>query len=395
MADSKGPGFPDNMMSAAILPLRDIAADPFIQSTVSSSGWDIVRGVQISQVQGSRRLWQRDKELSFRPKFAGFNQEQVNYRNFLDDDPGAGKPPDVPTPPGGGDPIPTPTPGGGTPPEFPDTPTGVNSVGAAANTAIGPATIKGVRGIKASGGGAIAVGIGAGAALGAGRRREIRGWNVSSYDVGFEMSLVGDRFGKLKKTPTWQPSNMNSENRSTLIMSRQPLEQADKGDIDLAPRYFGRLHDVIIPVSTQEGVKLSRFRFKGGNAHKKKTQSTEEYTDGVFKGALNITPFDRPINSKLQQKNEEDGGPGKQGFTAHPYPDNIIKDSTEPDIYHQGGWMFDGRQEALAQIHDIIMIDGVTNASAKLPRYKNRFKKNVSISTIRHDAHFLKEGGDD
>jgi len=276
-----------------------------------------------------------------------------------------------------------------TAPPLVDTPTGVRASPLDQNVSTNKLSRAQARG----GEGVLGVGIGGAAGTPAptsGRKK-----NADAYDVGYEMSLVADIFGAIHKKPSWQPSNINSENRSTMVLSRQPLDQADKGDIDLAPRYFGRSHDLFAAVPTQK-IKLQRIRFKGGGGHLKKTESSEEYEDGIFKNALNITPEDRPIDGGLTQKSEEDGGPGEHGFALHErlkgFPDPEVD---EPDIYHQGGWMFDARQTAIANLHDLIGIDAIDNAAAKLPRYKTRFDWKAGIGFIRHDAHFLKVADDD
>lgn len=461
--------YPDNEMLAAILPLKDSAADPFLLSNPESSGWDVVRNVALSKVVGNRRIWHRNKEDGFRPKFAPFYQEQVNYRDFTPE-PSSSGPVSVPTPPGGGPPTfpPTPTKGAavarvaGSGRDNPEgsrqfagprqslfsggpgvigpgnvVPVGIPGGGGIGPGVIGPGNTIGVGipggsgcgpttgvigpgnvvpvGIPGGSGGGpgvigpgntVIVGLGAKAALGlptSGSLTEAtclvggRGsWRVSSYDVGFEMSLVSDMLGKIRKSPGWQPSNINSENRSTLVLSREPLDGADKDDIDLPPRYFGRTHDLLTAVPTQK-VKLQRLRWTGGDSHTKKTSKQEEYEDGIFKTALNITPIDKPIDGEFDQKTEEeDPKGGKQGFAQHDYvtgfPDPKV---TEPETLHQGGWMFDARQKFFASWQDIIGIDAIENKDAKLPRYEARFDWMAGIAYIRHDAHFMKEGDDE
>ena len=373
-------------MLAGITPLRDISADPFLLSTISSSGWDVMRFTQFSLVETTgRRFWQRDKEGGFRPKIAGLNQEQVNYRNFLEEPSSGSEPPNTPT---GGEgltdvetPVDPPLVDVATESALSSTPTSQNRGTrklVRAKASVGPGVI--------GPGNIVEVGItGSPVASGGGRSKR-----AGSYDVGYEMSLVGDIFGAIHRQPTWQPSNIHSANRSTMVLSRHELDDADKGDIDLAPRYFGRTHDLFSAVPTQK-VELERVRFKGGNAHLKKTRSTEKYEDGIFKNALNITPIEKPIEGGIDQKTEEDNGPGEEGFALHPYltgfPDPKVD---EPDILHQGGWMFDARQTAVANLHDLIGIDAIKNEDAKLPRYTARFDWKVGIPYIRHDAHFLK-----
>ncbi len=100
----------------------------------------------------------------------------------------------------------------------------------------------------------------------------------------------------------------------------------------------------------------------------------------------------------LDQKNEHDSGPGDHGFGPHDYipgmPD-IVEDPPPPTNHFQGGWLYDGKQDVLAQIHDLIGIDAIENESAELPRYLNRFKQRVGIPFIRHDAHIQKVADDD
>lgn len=125
---------------------------------------------------------------------------------------------------------------------------------------------------------------------------------------------------------------------------------------------------------------------------------SNQYKEGVWKSHWNITPTDDPVDFDLDQPNEHNDGPGDHGFGPHDYvpglPDTI-KEPAPPVNHFQGGWLYDGNQDVLAQINDIIQIDAIENESAELPRYLNRFKQRVGIASIRHDAHFLKIADDD
>jgi hypothetical protein len=181
-----------------------------------------------------------------------------------------------------------------------------------------------------------------------------------------------------------------------MVLSRWKLDAADKDDIDLSPRYFGRTHDLFTAIPSQEALELSRYRFDGSDAHSKKQLRTEKYQDGVFKTALNLTPIDKPIIGSFDQKDEHNGGPGNQGYALHGYvPGFPDPEVNEPETMHQGGWVFDHRQEAIANFQDIIGIDAIENPTSQLPRYSTRFDWKAGITYIRHDAHFMKEGGDD
>jgi hypothetical protein len=445
---SKGTRYPDNEFIAGLVPIKDATSDSFgaseagtpnaslaegvaqdglaeIQLGVSvpsetssgggakSDGWFAQRLVEYGRIESDgTRLYKPNKEYGFRPHFGKFMHEQVNYRQFADPSDGGG---------------------GGSQQQ--------DLFSAFLGDGIGQVNL-GISGGESEGGGGMS------------------GWDVDSNEVGFEMSIVSDFHGYHKSKPSWNPSSMHGPNRSGLIISRRTLEEVDKG-YDFAPRYFGRVNDIMVPQSTQD-VKLKRVKFTGGDQsggsavgatftdpnlpgsdtvpqeggggdYFSKTPEEEEYQDGIWKGAWNITPFDQPYGQELDQKDEHEDGPGDHGFKNHKYIDGYPSksdgspaDDTSPaatDVatpftgsnptvseqkdgttatssgssgaYFQGGWLYDGVQDVLTSIHDIIGMDAIENRNAALPRWRNRFDQAVGISYIRHDAHFQKKGDSD
>ncbi len=400
----------DNEFFAGLMPLREATADRFplsgpadtinpaaspsaggggstavspsiggstVVTPATTRGWNVARFVEWGKIDEEKdeRSYKPDKEYGFRPKFAPMVIDQVNYRHFAN-------------PPGGS-----------------------------------PTTGK---------------------------------WLIRGDDVGFELSTVSDYYGqhkseialpspglsvkpiasgpamaapKANNTKEWNPSHMNSENRSTLLISRQPMETSDR-DPDLPDRYFGRMVDVVVPWATQN-ITLKRVEFSGGDRFRKSTPASKDYTEGVFKGMWNITVDDRPIKEELDQKNEHDGGPGKHGFGPHKYISGLPVDAEEdskreaqprpvsrplsgglpggpgstvvtpsvpgqtaatrtaPQRLFQGGWIYDGVQDAMSQIHDIITVVP-RSKPFKLPRWRNRFRQPIGITVFRHDGHFTK-----
>jgi hypothetical protein len=364
--------FPDNELFAGIFPIKESSADTFGDQEASSDGWSGARLSEIGRVGPSgERSFSRDKEYNFRPKVALFHMDQVNYRQFTNPD--------------------------------------------------GGSEDRGNRGTSFDPGSAVTQGS---LTFGIGTNPNEGGSSqpVLSRDVGFELSTVCDEEGELKSKPSFNPSHMNGPNRSTLLICERLLEGKD-----LPPRYFGRSHDLFLVESTQK-IKLNRVRFNGGGGNVgtgfdpgsdteqgsltfgigtnpnedgggffSREKSDEEYEDGMYKGVWNITPLDKPIEGDFDQKSEENGGPGKYGYAVHDYIEGYPVDPKggEPAVYHQGGWLYDARQRALAHISDILGIDSYECPPAKLPRYKNRYDEHVGIAYLRHDVHFQKEGDDD
>lgn len=388
------PRFPDNMFDASIGFLRDIAADAFhkvddTEIKPTSRGDAVKRYAEMGRidVSGARSI-SRDKEYKFRPKIAPLNPEQVNYRHFAD----------PPEQEGGGTNLSDFLTGGDDPGESP----GVLHAGLSGSADQAPDP-----------------------------------WQAAYEEVGFEISLVSDIGGAQKTKPDWNPSHMNSENRSTLVISRFGREDEDKGD-DLPHRYFSRVSDIFVPVATND-VTLLRIRFRDsegppgsttdlgfltggddpgesagvigfgiaggpddderyGDAFFKKRPDTEQYHDGIWKTALNLTPIESP-GMDLDQKNEHNDGPGQHGWAAHDYVDGFPQvqsgggaDADPPTQFPQGGWLYDAKQDTLGSLQDLIGIDGWVVPDCALPRYRNRHKQKVSIAYIRHDAHFMKRG---
>lgn len=388
-----GSKYPDNFFDADIAIIRDIAADRFhtdddTEIKPSSDGSMVKRFAELGRTDptGARSI-SRDKEYGFRPKMAGLNPEQINYRRF-EDSPNASSSGSA-----GGDPL------GDDPGES----AGSINVGIGTNP-------------NENGGGG--------------------DWDLD-YDVhGFEVSLVSDIGGAAKTAPSWNPSHMNGENRSTLVISRRGKKDEDKGD-DLPHRYFSRIHDLLVPIPTNK-VSLQRVRYNGGQSSGggggtpqdtplgddpgesagginvgigtseeegeygktffNKSESTEQYDDGIWKSALNISAKDSPGLS-IDQKNEHNGGPGEHGWATHDYVPGFPQsrnggdaDAEPPENYPQGGWIYDGVQDTIANFQDLIGVDGWVGSDYGLPRYRNRFDQKVSIAFIRHDAHFMKKG---
>lgn len=390
-----GSKYPDNMFDASLTIIRDIAADSFKTADgdpikPSSTGELVKRFAELGRVDpsGARNI-SRDKEYGFRPKIAGLVPDQINYRHFQD---GQGASHQDPSP-------------GATFGDDPGESAGIVNAGIGTNP-------------NEDGSGT--------------------GWDADYAQVGFEISLVSDIGGRQKTAPTWNPSHMNGENMSTLVISRRGKEDEDKDD-DLPHRYFSRVSDIIVPVPTND-VKLTRKRFKGGGGNadiqagsgggtsfdpgtdttqgslsfgiggeeesggtygssfSAKSGTDEEYQDGVWKTALNLTPLESP-GTTLDQKNEHDGGPGEHGWAAHDYVEGFPQvqsggdeDADPPVYYPQGGWLYDAKQDTLGSLQDLMGIDGWVGEDFSLPRYRNRFKQKVSIAYLRHDAHFMKRG---
>lgn len=333
-----GSKYPDNQFNADIAIIRDMAADQFkgIYKAVSS-GEFVKRFAELGHTDASgARSISREKEYGFVPKIAGLYPEQINYRIFKN---GAGG--------GSGG-------GGNTDGTLGDDP------------GESPGTID--------------VGIGTNPNEGGGGNSA--DWDIANSDVGFEVSLVSDLEGQIKNKPDWNPSSMNGENSSTLIISRQKKESEDSGD-DLPHRYFGRIVDIIVPIGTNK-VSVSRKRFKGGGGGQggttagatftdestgagqpaennfdpfggsepgqdpgtlglgigaggssgsggeasggsffAKSESSEDYKDALMKGALNISPSDNPIPRTLNRekscRDDESEEPGPDGWRQHDY----------------------------------------------------------------------------
>lgn len=393
MGSSKFTSYPDNELDAALHPLKETSGDSFAGDDLKTTdGWNVMRFVDIGNVDAvGARSFMREKEFGFRPRFAGAVVDQVNYRHFKD--PGKKK----------------------NSSGRPDTPTGFSA-------------------------GELEFGIPTNAAE---DESDPENWDVPADEVGFEFSIVSDYYGKMREYPSWGPSSMDSPNRSGLVISRRELEDEDK-NFDFPRRYFSRVNDIFVPQATQD-VKLKRNRFGGGggtapsnvggsfadsslaatdvqvddlaaalgdtgelgmgddgNGDGKKggffsrTPAEEEYQDGLWKTHINITPWEQPIDAVIDQKNEHEGGPGEHGFGCHRYvpgyPSTEIEDEPSTDYCFQGGWLYDGYQDFMGQIHDIIGLDARECADASLPRWRNRFKQPVGITYIRHDAHFQKAG---
>lgn len=402
MAETKKP---DGQHSPARVFIKEWSSDEFGSKKAGSPGWEAASWAEIGMVDASgARPINRDKEYGLRPKVAKLNHEQVNYRHFADGQGGHG---------GGGsgggfDPI-----GGG---DDPGEDAGVIDVGIGTNPNEG------------GGGG------GAGS------------WTPPSNDVAFEISLVSDLGTPVKTQPDWNPSHMNGPNRSTLIISRRQKDDLDNAD-DLPQRYFSRTHDIFVPIPTNK-VNLKRKRFSGsgglaagdagvvivpatfdfdpigggddvgddpgsigvgigGNPNEGGNNSgslffaigghQEQYDDGIWKTAINITHKDNP-GIELDQKNEFNEGPGKHGWApldrvkGFPKLPDDKEDADYPKVFHQGGWLYDTEQDVIANLNELIGIDGYIVNDASLPRYRNRHQQKVSIAYIRHDAHFMKQG---
>lgn len=390
------PRFPDNMFDASIGIIRDIAADTFhtVDDTPikpTSKGDNVKRYAELGRIDntGARSI-SRDKEYKFRPKLAPLNPEQINYRHFAD------------------------------PPEE----TGGSALSGSTFLGDDPGEDPGT----------IFSGIGTNEEEEAGSDP----WQADYDKVGFEISLISDIGGAMKTKPDWNPSHMNSENRSTLVISRRGKEDEDKGD-DLPHRYFSRVSDIMVPVATND-VLLQRVRYKGGSegiatenplpdlifggddpgesagaigvgisgggssderygdSFFKKDRELENYRDGIWKSSLNITPLESP-GMDLDQKNEHNDGPGQHGWAAHDYVEGFPQvqsggsdDADPPTQFPQGGWLYDAKQDTLGSLQDLIGIDGWVVPDCALPRYRNRHNQKVSIAYIRHDAHFMKRG---
>lgn len=361
MGDLKASRFPDNEFIAGLVPIREATADIFslvLENADPTRGWNVQRFVEWGRIDEAldERSYRRDKEYSFRPKFAPLAIDQINYREF-----------DNPKPP---------------PPD--------------------PSL-----------------------------------WRFTSTKVGFEVSTVSDFFGIQKdeialqaipapgSTPTgggegergWNPSHMNSLNRSGLVISRQPLEDGDR-DFDLPDRYFGRTVDIMVPWATQK-IKLQRIRFdppgEGDGSQEdinffKSTPRKEEYDEGVWKTTWNVTVDDNPIRDELRKLNEHEGGPDIHGFRAHRYipglpvtPDEDVARASDlsgstkrGDLaqYFEGGWLYDGVQDVLAQASDLFLLIPRSDI-AQLPRYRNRFDQPIGLAVMRHDVHFTKRVDED
>lgn len=385
MGSFKATRYPDNELDASIHPIKELSHDIFAgESFQTSDGWNIMRMVEIGYVDDlGGRSFTCEKEWGFRPKFAGIVIDQVNYRHF--DELGASE---------------------GSSPMMGLDPRLLGFQGSGGATIEGPAPSETVPEEDAS-------------------------WDVPSETVGWEMSMVSDFYDPHKGLAGWKPSSTDGKNRSTLVISRRPLEEEDK-NFDFPRRYFGRLNDIIVSQSTQD-VTLKRKRFRGGGgtsgyisgaaftddslaggntgpqgqvgedaegSYGATDGSIEEYRDGLWKACLNVTAFDKPLERFLRQRNEHDGGPGEEGYSAHFYIPGYFKseggmqgeDEPSTDNYFQGGWMYDGTLDFLGQMNDIIGLDARKCEDAELPRWRNRFNQPVGISYLRHDAHFQKYG---
>ena len=387
----------DNFNSASLDFIKEGSSDYFGQSYQQmTDGWNAKRLAEIGIVDPSgARPIARDKEYGMRPKVAKWNHEQINYRHFADGPDSGHQSQDnsVATTGLGGD--------------NPGDPVGTVGVG-----------------IPPVGGGS----------------GDQMSWDVPANDVGFEMSLVSDIFGAQKSAPDWNPSHMNGQNRSTLILSRREKDEDDRGD-DLPHRYFSRTSDLFVPVATND-VELKRKRYNGGSVSPgngadagtgwgnnpgdpvgtigvgiigspkgggttsgadffETSGKSQDYHDGIWKTALNVTRTENPLSNEAvytKQLDEYSSGPGKRGWSllpavdGFPHFDDLGGDEFAPSNWPQGGWLYDAEQNVLGNLNELIGIDGWKVDDAMLPRYRNKHKQRVSIAFIRHDAHFMKKG---